>query len=382
MKTRLALPDQLQPGDLARLARLAVLRSISMLVNVRIDLPDTALGNRLDEDITTLWDASEAFYESVSSSPLDGMSLARAQSFLVLVETAHRRVEASLGGFPAISIRAADDLRAFSRLQELIGSVMGSMESSLADAAGPVPPRPLSVDSWRRQAQLVANDLVALIARAGDAGRARPGRDPLMTELTDLLDRLQDFSRVLSIGPPLKEIQDSFRAARRQMWHVETRIIHLEWAVGLERPWRELRVRMNAISDEFGLPRVITMGPAARPLVGANRAVAAHVDHAVAWLDEFLADSGPGLRKTLAGSQFAADVTLLRSQLLKLRRSAIAGEAAARLSAPLQQIDQLNQQLSDRAAQLASQDANNTRVARYRQSAEAINKISGLLAKR
>ncbi len=134
-----------------------------------------------------------------------------------------------------------------------------------------------------------------------------------------MLDRVQDFSKLaLSRAATSEQIQDSFRAAP-PAGHGEPRprLLHLDWAAaGTKANWRgQVRERMNAISDEIGLPRVIVMAPAPLPLAGVNRSLAAHVDHAVAWLDEFLADSGAGLRKTLAGSQFAADVTRLRSSL-------------------------------------------------------------------
>ena len=340
---------QLQPGDLARLARLSVLRSISMLVNVRADLPDSIVGNQLDQEITSLWNSSQEFYDVVSSSPLDAASLEQGQYWLDTIDAATRRVQASLGELPGMSAQAAGDLQSLSRLRGNIGSIMGSLELTLAEQAGPAPERAFSFDALRQGAQLVANGLVSLIDTAGDAGRGRAGRDAIVTELTDLLDRVQDFIRLLSTQPSLKATQDSFRAARRQMWRVESRIIHLDWRVGFERPWRDVRKRMNAVSNELGLPRVIEMAPLARPLTGQERAVAAHVDHAVAWLDEFLSEGGPRLRKTQTGAQFLADVTGLRRELLNLRRRAIAGDPAKRLTELLKVIERSNRQLSDRA---------------------------------
>ena len=105
---------------------------------------------------------------------------------------------------------------------------------------------------------------------------------------------------------------------------------------------------MDAISDALGLPRVIEPAPPPRPLSAASRSLAAHVDHAVAWLDEFLAVDAPSLRKTTAGLQVQTDVTRLRHQLLDLRRRAIGGEPAERLAGPVQEIVGLNRSLADR----------------------------------
>jgi hypothetical protein len=381
MMSRISLSGQLQPGDLARLSRLAVLNSISMLVNVRADLPNSPAGNRLNQEITSLWDSSEAFYEVVSEAPLDSESVAQAQYWLEAIFAAQRHVESSLGEFPGLSPRAAGDLQSLSRLLGPIGSAMGSIESNLQGAAGPAAERPVSLDSLRRNAQLVANDIVSLIGKAGEAGRGRPARDAVVTELTDLLERVQAFSRLLAIQPSQKAVQDSFRIARRQMWRVEARITHLDWRAGIERPWRDVRDQMNAVSNELGLPRVIEIAPPSRPLTGPQRVTAAHVDHAVAWLDEFLAANAQRLRKTEDESRFLVDAVSLRNKLLNLRRGVIAGDVAERLAELLKVIQESNQHLSDRAAALARDDPSGSLEARYRNSAEAVRRISAPIAK-
>ncbi len=381
MMNRLAVTGQLEPGDLSRLARLAVLNSISMLVNVRADLAESLLGNRLEQELTELWNSSEAFYEDVSSLPLDATNLAQAQYHLEAMAEGQRRVNTSLGGLPGISQRAANNFQAFSRLLGPIGSGVNSLEANLAGRAGQVAPRSLDLEPLRQQAQLIANDLVTLIAKAGEVGRGRPGRDAIVTELTELLERVQSFSRLLPIQPSLRAVQDSFRRVRRQMWHVEGRISQLDWKAGLVRPWLLVKNHVSAVSDQLGLPRVIALEPPARPLTGIERSIAAHVDHAVAWLDEFLAQTERSLRKTEAGTQFRADATRLRRELLSLRRRAIAGEPAARLAEPLKVIERSNRQLSDRAAAMASDDTGKSLDSIYRNAAEAVGKLVALAPK-
>jgi hypothetical protein len=109
--------------------------------------------------------------------------------------------------------------------------------------------------------------------------------------------------------------------------------------------------------------------------------MAAHVDHAVAWLDEFLAAFGQRLGKTAEGPRFVADVVSLRNKLLNLRRRAIAGEPAGRLAELLKAIESSNQQLSERAAALARDDTTGSIESRYRNTAEAVRKISGVAVK-
>ena len=308
--------------------------------------------------------------------------MARAGELLAFVDADYRQVQGSFGGLPAVSDRASDDFRSLSRLLGHVNTLMGSLEANAADqtlrAQQPVVQR----DSLRGEAQLAANLVVALSGMALENGRGRPGRDAMVTDLTDLLERLQDFCRLLAIEPPLSEIQGSFRDARRQMWRTEGRLLHLEWRTGLLPSWRLVQARMNGISDELGLPRVIATEPAPRPLAAMDRSVAAHVDHAVAWLDEFLAENAAGLRRTAAGTQFQTDATRLRRDLIELRRRALENLPAAQLKSSVQEIVRLNENLSERAAQVSPEEASARKTATYKNTAIAVRKLGGLIAER
>ena len=239
MLGRLSATGEYLPGDLPRLARLAVLESVSMLLNIRTDLPDSALGNRLDQQIVSLWTSSEAFYDVLTNSPTDAESVAQAQLLLSQVDGAYREVDASLGELPGLSTRAATDFRALSQLLGHVNSAMGILESNVLDQAPPSPEPSLELDALRREAQVVANLLVPLIAKAADGGRGQRERESLVTDLTDFLSRLQGLCRLLAVGPPIAQIQNSFRDARRQMWRAESRLIHLQRRAELEAPWRK-----------------------------------------------------------------------------------------------------------------------------------------------
>ena len=133
------------------------------------------------------------------------------------------------------------------------------------------------------------------------------------------------------------------------MWPVEARIARLAGTPELGRRWRQVRQRINSLSDDFGLPRVVSLVPAARPAKGADRRLLAQVDRAVVALDEFLSQAGAGLRTTEEGSEFEGQVGRLRLSLLLLRQRAIAQESIGPLSRLLREIEAMNQQLSDRA---------------------------------
>jgi hypothetical protein len=383
MMSRLPQPGHYEPGDLSRLARLAVLESISMLVNVRADLRGTIAGNQLDQEITTLWNDSQAFYEFVSTSPYDdAASVARAGAMLAFVDADYRQVQGSLATLGGLSVRAAADFKSLSRLLGDVNSIMGTLEANAAIQNLPAEQAPPRLGSLRGEAQIAANLVVALIGKAESVPRGRPGRDAFITDLTDLLDRLQGFCRLLSVDPPNAEILDSFRDARRQMWRTESRLLHLEWRAGLESPWRLVRERMNGISDALGLPRVIVSAPVLGRLSSADRSLAAHVDHTVAWLDEYLSQNAASLRKTEAGAEFEADATRLRHDLLGLRRRALGNLPTDGLAASVREIVRLNENLSERAVQLSNNKAGKPSTVQYKDTAAAVRELGSFVAKR
>jgi hypothetical protein len=263
---RLAQTGEYLPDDPPRLARLAVLNSISMLVNVRADLPDSLGGQELDQEITALWNDSQAFYDYVSTSNLDDAeSLEQAGVLLEAVAAGHRRVQSTLGVFPGVSGRAANDLQSFSLLLGHVDSLVGALEPDASGQAPRAQPPPAGPDSLRRQAQIAANSLVDFITKVGDAGRGRPQRDVLIADLNVVLNRLQSFCRLLSVDPSLAETQRSFRDARRALWSAESRLLNLRWGAGLDAHWRLVRGQLNDISNALGLPRVIVPAAAEQP---------------------------------------------------------------------------------------------------------------------
>ncbi|MFI5455644.1 MAG: hypothetical protein ACHRXM_09350 [Isosphaerales bacterium] len=248
-----------QPDDLPRLASLTVLESISTLVNIRDDLRDSPMGSLLEREATSLWDASQLFSETVSSAPLDLATLSRAQSEFVDVRSAYRQLEATLGEFPGLSDRADTHLQAITRLLSATNGATGALEANLLRTV-PLPVnRSLDVDEMRMQVQLLANDLVVLIGKVGNSRGERAANDGVLDDLNGMLAQVQDFGRRLSLELSFKERQELFRVTRRRLWQVESRIGHLKWPADLRRQWRGVRERTNAISDDFGLPRVILL---------------------------------------------------------------------------------------------------------------------------
>jgi len=373
---RLSVTGEYQPEDLARLARLTVLESIATLVNIRDDLQDSPMGSMLEREATSLWDASQIFSETVSSAPLDLTTLSRAQSEFVDVGTAYRQLEATLGEFPGLSDRADTHLQAITRLLSATNGATGALEANLLRTV-PLPVnRSLDVELMRMQVQLLANDLVVLIGAVGNSRGERAANEGVLDDLNGMLAQAQDFGRRLALEPSFKELQESFRVTRRRLWQVESRIAHLKWPADLQRKWRGVRERTDAISDDFGLPRVILLAPRVARAAGSNHKLVAQVDRSVAWVDEYLAELGPSLRKTPAGSRYEGDVVKMRRKLVEFRRRAIANESTERLTPALREIELASQGLARPADDLDHRDQV---VARFRNPAQAVDSLRGII---
>lgn len=263
---RFAQTGQLQPDDLPSLARLVVLESIAMHVDVRTDLAGTTAGNLLEPIVASLSETSELFYESVSSPTQDLASIIRSLQLYESAEVSYRRVESTLGEVPGLSNQAADHLRRVTRLMAMITSMMQELESSLS-ATNPV--RPIAsnrLTSLQRQTRSLADELVRMIAKARTPNDQRLGQEVAVKDLEDLLVQVQGFEHMLSLRPSNVDLEISLHALRRRFWRVEATVVRPVRPAELWSGWRTLRERMNAISDDFGMPRVIVLGNSGLPI--------------------------------------------------------------------------------------------------------------------
>jgi hypothetical protein len=267
---RLSVTGEYQSGDLMRLARLSVLESIATLVNIHVDLQGSPIGFRLEEQAAALVDASEFFYETVGFSPLDVNTMSRAQSDFDDVGAAYTQLEGTLGPLPGFSSRAAGHLQAVTQLMNASDAVMGAIESDIASTI-PVPvERPIDTEAMRSQAQLLANAIVDLIGKVSDSKQGDVRANGVLEDLSAMLVRSREFARSLALPNSFKELEQSFRATRRAMWRVEAEINQLAWPADLRNRWRDVREQANAISDGFGLPRVIAASEPRQILASAT----------------------------------------------------------------------------------------------------------------
>src|SRR5262249_22299344 len=152
----------------------------------------------------------------------------------------------------------------------------------------------LDLAALRDQSRQLADDLRVLIRTVNDSRPAPADRDDLIEDLNGLLDMVPGFERLLTAGPSPRELVASLRLLTRRMGLVDAQRARLVRARELSRRWREVRQRIDALSDEFELPRVISRIPSARPAGGVDRRLLAQIDRALIALDKFSSESGAG----------------------------------------------------------------------------------------
>jgi hypothetical protein len=302
---RLALTGQYEPEDPSRLAWLSVLQSFAMQADVDRALPWSPTRDGINAGISALRSAADSFYADVS--PTGPSDISPTQQWLSFdeMQLTYSELGATFADFPGLSNRAAMRLFQVGRMIDATNFVMSAIA---ADALGPtvlLSDRVLDLDMLKRQSRLAANDLVALVAKAGAAKLpAQAGDDPLPS-LNELWTMLHDFNQSLALsgvprsgegeppGEPLSDparqeprppkitrghlepaypdIVQSLRAVRRQASRIESTITRLQWPADLLREWRKIQGYINGMSDEFGLTRSLDLSMAPRPRAQPER---------------------------------------------------------------------------------------------------------------
>jgi hypothetical protein len=380
--SRLSATGLYEPDDLPRLARLTVLESISMLETIRNDLRNTVIGPQLEAEIANLWDTGEAFYESTATAPDDLESLARSQNLMLDLGTAYRQLQVTADAIPGLPARFTFHLQDVSRLLGATRSVMDATGANLLVAPRPAEPeRGAILRGLHEQAAALIKDLADLVRDASKSLPERSSQNALVGDVRDLLDLVRGFDRMLAVQASDRDIRESFRLALRLLRRLDSEIVRRNWPAPLRLQWRDVRARMNAISDEFGLPRMITVTPSARPARRVDRQLVAQIDRTVIALDEVLAVGQKQADKSPAATEFQMEVTQMRNALLRLRQRAVAGEPSDQLSQLLREIEGLNRQLVDRTrpGSPVGRGEPDHGTPGFRDSAQSIGKLRDLL---
>ena len=94
--------DQLTQADLPNLGRLVVLEATSMFVHARSDLADSTESSFLLNEITTVWQAADAFVAAMSYYPTEAERLDAGRLAFPSLEVAFDRLRDTIGRFPAL----------------------------------------------------------------------------------------------------------------------------------------------------------------------------------------------------------------------------------------------------------------------------------------
>ena len=383
MLDRLSVTRQYSRADLPRLARLTVLESIAMYENLRADLRETSIGARLEGEMSQLWDAAEIFSIGANYPPPDLAGLNRSRAMLADVNAAYRQVDSSLGQLPGLSTRAAIHLQDIARLLPVMNAVFEAMDAEVARPVAAPANRATDLAALQEQSRRLAEDLRGLGTELDKVIPAPAGRAGLIEDLNGLIDLVQGFDRMLAADPSNRDLADSLRLVRSRMWTVEARIVRFAGTPALRSRWREVRRRIDALSNQFDLPRVISLVRPAGPARGVDRKLVARVDRAVAALDEFLSQAGTGLKRTEEGSEFEGQVSRLRLSLLQLRQRAIANESPGPLTQLIREIEAMNQQLVSRAKPdgRITRGSSTLKVPGFQAPAQAVSKLGDSMPK-
>ncbi len=194
------------------------------------------------------------------------ISLAALQLYEA-VEQSYRQVDSTLGELPGLSIQAAVRLRDVSRLLDVLSPVNAQLQATLPPTV-PVPvTRSTGPNKVQRQARLLGIDLLDLIVRVAKSGKKAMADQGALKTLEALSDEVQRFEYKLSLKPLDTDVTASLQLLRRQLWRAEATINQLDWPAELRGRWRAVRERMNAISDDVGMPRVISLAKTAQTVV-------------------------------------------------------------------------------------------------------------------
>ena len=378
MLDRLSVTGQYYRDDLPSLARLTLLESIAMYQNLRVDLRETSIGARLEGEMSQLWDAAEVFSVSANYPPPDIAGLNRSRAMLADVNAAFRQIDSSFGRLPGLSTNAAIHLQDIARLLPVMNAVFEAIDAEVAQPVAAPVNRMADLAALQEQSRRLAEDLRGLDAELIKMVPAPAGRDRLIVDVNGLLDLVQGFDRMLSADPSDRDLVGSLRLVRSRMWTVEARIGRIAGAPAVRSRSRQVRQRIDALSDRFGLPRVISLTRVVEPAGDVDRNLVAQVDRAVAALDEFLSRASAGLRRTEEGSEFEGQVDRLRLSLLQLRQRAIAKESAGPLTQLIREIEAMNRQLLARAKPdgRITRGSSTLKVPGFQAPSQAVRKLS------
>ncbi len=272
--------DQLTQADLPNLGRLVALEATSMFVHARSELrnsPDSAL---LLEEISSLWNAADAF-TAAATYPLGSQRIQAGRLTFPELEEAFYRVKATLGRMPGIATRAAENFYNMSRVVAVIKPLL-----ELPPPAGAVvAPRQFEPEVITNKAHELSTALVPMKTHVKSESDRGVKLKTLEDEI-DLLEKLiQGFERIASSGASERDLVASFWPIR-----IRAQRINRELQKGNLRGaglslWRAIEQQLDEMETRFQIPREIVPRPAGANTRLPDVAALAPIDLAVRDLD-------------------------------------------------------------------------------------------------
>ncbi len=345
-----ARTDQLTRADLPNMGRLVVLEATSMFVHARSELRDSPDSYRLLDEITTLWNAADAFTAAVSFYPLESQRIQAGRLTFPELEAAFYRVRRTLGTLPGMATRTAENFVNMSRVVAVIGPLLEQ-----------TPPGPLVVEDPREFDPVVitnqARELASAIVPLKTHVKAETGRGVKLETLDreiDVLEKLiQGFERISSGGTNggganERDLVASFRPVRARAQRINRELQRVNLAGAGLGLWRSIEQQISDLETRFQIPREIIPRSTREEVGPLDPAVVAPIDRAVRDLDALvdrIASENPRLPQR---DRVQADAGRLTTRLLLVRQYLLGQAPREQVNQALVDLEMSWRQLEDR----------------------------------
>jgi len=335
--------DQLTQADLPNLGRLVALEATSMFVHARSELRNSPDSPLLLEEISTLWNAADAF-TAASTYPLGSQRIQAGRLTFPELEEAFNRVKATLGRMPGIATRAAANFYNMSRVVAVIKPLLE------------LPPPPVVVEAPQQfdpvvitnRAHELSTALVPLKTHVKSENDRGVKLETLENELGVLEKLIQGFERISSSGASERDLVASFWPirARAQRINRELQRGNLRGA-GLTL-WRAIEQQINDMETRFQIPREIVPRPAGADNRLPDVAALAPIDLAVRDLDGLVDRIAAENPRPPQRDRVQADARRLITRLLLTRQFLLGQVSREQVNLVLVELEMSWRQLQNR----------------------------------
>jgi len=340
-----ARTDQLTRADLPNMGRLVVLEATSMFVHARSELRDSPDSYRLLDEITTLWNAADAFTAAVSFYPLESQRIQAGRLTFPELEEAFYRVKRTLGTLPGMATRTLENFVNMYRVVAVIGPLLEQ-----------TPPGPLVVEDPREFDPVVitnqARELSSAIVPLKTHVKAETGRGVKLETLDreiDVLEKLiQGFERISSGGANERDLVASFRPIRSRAQRINRELQRANLAGAGLTLWRSIEQQISDLETRFQIPREIVPRPTREEVGPLDPAVVAPIDLAVRNLDALVDRIASENPRPPQRDRVQADASRLTTRLFLVRQYLLGQAPREQVNQALVDLEMSWRQLEDR----------------------------------